>query len=107
VQKPYKAGDVIHRTNLYKHLVKDYQKHVNPDNADIKFGVSLIDFDFVSSNVLQMPSASFFKYEPVLTNLILYTIDLQNEKRSTLETNLWLRYVSKYSDYIRNDVLVQ
>lgn len=57
-----KSGDVKQRTNLYNHLVKEYQKNVNPDHADVEFGVSLIDFHF-------------------------------NEKRSTLESNVWLKYL--------------
>ncbi|ODM89453.1 Acetylcholine receptor subunit beta-like 1, partial [Orchesella cincta] len=37
-------GTAEQRTRLLAKLFKDYDKHVNPDNVNLRFGVALIDF---------------------------------------------------------------
>jgi hypothetical protein len=59
-------GDVKQRTKLFRSLIEDYERTVNPDNADVRFGVSLINVDI-------------------------------DEVKSTLESNVWLKYTWKDS----------
>jgi len=40
-----KQGDVKLRTNLIRSLMEDYDNGINPDSADVKFGISLLGLD--------------------------------------------------------------
>jgi len=46
-------GDASQRTKLYQLLTKNYERHINPDNLSVNFGVALIDIDIdETKNVL-------------------------------------------------------
>jgi len=54
-------GDVKQRTKLFKFLTEDYERSVNPDNVDLKFGVSLIDVD-INEDQHTLESNVWLKY---------------------------------------------